>query len=108
MSVAAFTPLTKTDIATILQVTPRTIENFVNQGILPPPRAIGGRVFWHPDIFYTWLDSTLRDTTSHQSTPDDPDSPRPTLSATLDAPSKGAKKSAVERSQARQRNKLMF
>ena len=56
----AFKPLKKADIATTLGVTPRTVENWVSAGLIPAPTDLGGRVFWHPEMFYTWLDEYLR------------------------------------------------
>lgn len=58
---APFSPLTKKDVAQVLNVTPRTIENWTSEGIMPAPTTLGGRVFWHPDIFYAWLDTRLRE-----------------------------------------------
>lgn len=55
-----FVPLTKEAVAAVLDCTTRTIENMVNSGELPAPVRIAGRVFWHPEVFYTWLDSLLR------------------------------------------------
>lgn len=58
---APFSPLTKQDVAQVLNVTTRTIENWTAAGIVPAPTTLGGRVFWHPDIFYAWLDTRLRE-----------------------------------------------
>ncbi len=55
-----FTPLTKEDVADVLGVSLRTIENWVASEVFPAPASIGGRVFWHPDVFYSWLDHRLR------------------------------------------------
>lgn len=55
----AFKPLTKDDIAGVLSVSSRTIENWVNEGTVPPPAKIGNRVYWHPGVFYAWLDQRL-------------------------------------------------
>jgi len=55
-----FAPLTKEEVADLFRVTTRTIENWIEQEGLPPPVAIGNRVFWHPDVFYEWLDRRLR------------------------------------------------
>ncbi|CAJ4113044.1 Helix-turn-helix domain [Burkholderia pseudomallei] len=60
MSTAAFMPLNKQDVAQILGVSIRTVENFVSRGRMPAPAHIGARVLWHPDVFYTWLDQALR------------------------------------------------
>jgi predicted DNA-binding transcriptional regulator AlpA len=59
MNVSAFKPLTKDDIGEVLGVSLRTIENWVNEGILPAPRKLGNRVYWHPNTFYGWLDQYL-------------------------------------------------
>jgi len=56
---AAFKPLTKDDIAAVLSVSLRTIENWVQEGIVPPPAKIGNRVYWHPGVFYAWLEGRL-------------------------------------------------
>jgi predicted DNA-binding transcriptional regulator AlpA len=55
-----FVPMTKEAVAAVLECTTRTIENMVNSGELPRPIRIAGRAFWHPEVFYTWLDSLLR------------------------------------------------
>lgn len=60
MSVAPFKPLTKEEIAEILDVSIRTVENFVSEGLMPAPVSLGRRVYWHPDLFYSWFDSYLR------------------------------------------------
>lgn len=60
MSVAPFKPLTKDEVAEILGVSIRTVENYVNDGQMPAPASLGRRVYWHPDLFYAWLDSFLR------------------------------------------------
>lgn len=55
----AFLPMTKEDVADVLRVTTRTIEKWVENKEMPAPAAIGGRVFWHPDVFYRWLETRL-------------------------------------------------
>jgi predicted DNA-binding transcriptional regulator AlpA len=55
----AFKPLSKEDLADVLGVSIRTIENWVNEGILPSPTKLGNRVYWHPNAFYAWLDRRL-------------------------------------------------
>lgn len=57
---AAFKPLSKNDVAEILGVSVRTIENHISAGLLPAPASIGNRRYWHPDVFYTWLGKCLR------------------------------------------------
>lgn len=56
----SFVPMTKEAVAAVLECTTRTIENMVNSGELPRPIRIAGRAFWHPEVFYTWLDNLLR------------------------------------------------
>jgi predicted DNA-binding transcriptional regulator AlpA len=59
-----FKPLTKDDIGGLLGVSVRTIENWVNDRTLPAPKKLGNRVYWHPNIFYAWLEHRL---TSHDA-----------------------------------------
>lgn len=55
-----YLPLTKEKAAEILGVSKRTIENWVADGRMPAPHSAGGRrVYWHPDVFYRWLDGRL-------------------------------------------------
>lgn len=56
----SFMPLTKEDVAKVFDVTPRTIENWVEHEDLPAPVRIGNRVYWHPEEFNAWLDKRLR------------------------------------------------
>lgn len=58
---AAFKPLSKNDVAEILGVSVRTIENHVSAHLLPAPASIGNRRYWHPDVFYGWLEKALHD-----------------------------------------------
>ncbi len=60
-SINAFKPLSKEDLTEVLGVSPRTIENWVNDGVLPAPTKLGNRVYWHPNKFYAWLDRRLSD-----------------------------------------------
>jgi len=63
---AAFKPLSRVDVAKILDVSIRTLDNWQRSGKLPRSVEIGGRAFWHPEVFYSWLDQTLR-TTVHDT-----------------------------------------
>lgn len=60
MSVTPFHPITKEQAADVLGASIRTIENYVSTGIMPAPVSIGRRVYWHPDVFYGWLDAHLK------------------------------------------------
>lgn len=55
----AFKPLTKDDIAACLDISIRTVENWVSDCTLPAPKKLGNRVYWHPDVFYAWLAKRL-------------------------------------------------
>jgi len=55
----AFKPLTKSDVAEVLGVSVRSVEIWVNEKTLPAPKRIGSRVYWHPTVFYTWLEHQL-------------------------------------------------
>ena len=56
----AFKPLSRHDVAAILNVTVRTVENWRAKGLIAPGVSFGGRVYWHPDVFYASLDAKLR------------------------------------------------
>lgn len=56
-----FKPLTKDDIAELLGVSIRTVENWVVERVLPAPTKLGSRVYWHPRAFFDWLDKRLLD-----------------------------------------------
>ena len=58
-TINAFKPLTKDDVADVLGVSLRTIENWVNERTLPAPKKLGNRVYWHPAVFYAWLEHQL-------------------------------------------------
>lgn len=57
--ITAFKPMSKEDVADVLGVSVRTVENWVNEGTLPAPTRLGNRVYWHPNAFYAWLDQRL-------------------------------------------------
>ena len=58
----SFTPLSKQAVANLLDISIRSVENWINEGILPAPAKLGNRVFWHPDVFYGWLSLRLLET----------------------------------------------
>lgn len=57
---APFKPLHRQDIAELLDVSLRTIDNWVQEGRIPAPKPLGRGVLWHPDCFYGWLDQYLK------------------------------------------------
>ncbi len=58
---AAFVPLTKQAAADHLDISVRSVENWINEGILPAPVKLGNRVYWHPDVFFGWLSKRLQE-----------------------------------------------
>lgn len=38
--------LTKKEVAQLLRVTTRTVENYVSKALLPPPVKVGGKALW--------------------------------------------------------------
>ena len=54
-----YVPITKEAAASILSVSKRTIDNWLADGTIVEPYAIGRRVYWHPDVFYRWLNERL-------------------------------------------------
>lgn len=59
-SVSPFTPITRDDAARIMKKSVRTLENWCDDTTMPRPASIGGSRYWHPDVFYGWLDAKLR------------------------------------------------
>lgn len=55
----AFQPLTKENVADLLGISTRCIENWVNNGTLIAPARLGNRVYWHPEVFFKWLGDYL-------------------------------------------------
>jgi hypothetical protein len=71
MSVLPLTPVTREDAARILSVSLSKLDEMIEDGILPPPRTLGGRrLYWHPHIFYSRLDQLLRSDTGATGGPD--------------------------------------
>ena len=67
----AFKPLSKNDLADVLGVSIRTVENWVNDGTLAAPSKLGNRVYWHPNTFYAWLDRRLAADSAAADVPQD-------------------------------------
>lgn len=117
MTIAPFMPMTKEDVASVLGVSIRTIENLVRAGQMPAPGRVGGRVLWHPEVFYSWLDKVLRipsplaDESKRPAESmealESPRAERPESQPKLSSRrSKSPMGSAVQRMQARQARKL--
>jgi hypothetical protein len=61
MAIEPFTPVTREEAARRLSVSVTTLDAMIDAGGPPEPIALGGRrVYWHPDVFYGWLDKHLR------------------------------------------------
>lgn len=80
-----FTPLTKQAVADSLGISIRTIENWINEGILPAPTRLGGRVYWHPDVYYSWLSRRLKEEPVVEPTFEVVEKPEPTRRACASA-----------------------
>lgn len=55
----SFKPMSRDDVAAVLGVSLRTIDNWIGDGSLPAPAKLGNRSYWHPVAFYGWLDRRL-------------------------------------------------
>jgi excisionase family DNA binding protein len=66
-----FKPITREDAAAILSVSLSTLDNMIAAGAMPAPRTIGGsrRKYWHPTLFYAWLDQQLRAEPTAEASP---------------------------------------
>ena len=61
MFVVPFELITKDRAAEILGVSIRSLENYVKDGLMPAPKPLGRRLYWHSDDFYGWLDAHFRE-----------------------------------------------
>lgn len=59
-SALAFAPLTPADAAKVMKKCVRTLDNWCHDGVMPQPATLGGSRYWHPDLFYRWLDAKLK------------------------------------------------
>lgn len=73
----AFTPLTKQAVAESLGISIRSVENWINDGILPAPAKLGNRVYWHPDVYYAWLSRRLKADLSDEPLSEPAEAPEP-------------------------------
>jgi hypothetical protein len=119
MSVSQFEPITKERAAAILGVSIRTIENHVRDKVMPAPVPLGGRVFWHPDIFFQWLHDALRSKSvtptgtseepddSLHGTTDDVHEPTPRSPGRKPGPARSSGERAVDAQSARSKARLL-
>jgi len=59
-----FQPVFKADAAALLRVCERTIDNYIQSGLLPKPARFGLREMWLPDVFYGHLSAALLSTST--------------------------------------------
>ena len=81
MTTSAFTPLNKQAVADSLGISIRSVENWINDGILPAPAKLGNRVYWHPDVYYAWLSHRLKVAPTAEPLSVPADAPEPVRSA---------------------------
>lgn len=96
----------------------RTIENYVVANILPARAAIGNRRYWHPDVFYAWLEQALRNGAVNPSDAASPRAAAPRQASLAEAPARCStrpegrpprrkvRNSAVERARVRDKARL--
>lgn len=58
--------VTKKSLADILSVSVRTIDYWVDKGVLPKPIHIGRRCYWQPEQLNSWLQARLSSPTRQQ------------------------------------------
>ncbi len=52
--------MTKTEVASLLRVSPRTVQNYLSNGVLPPPAKLGRQLLWRrADIEFVVSSSTF-------------------------------------------------
>jgi len=49
--------VTKEEVAKLMQVSTRTIENWFASGVMPKPVHIGRRCYWHKNHFEAWVNT---------------------------------------------------
>lgn len=59
-SALSFAPLTPKDAAEVMKKCVRTLDNWCRDAVMPEPATLGGSRYWHPDVFYGWLDAKLK------------------------------------------------
>jgi hypothetical protein len=52
--------VTKEIAAEVFSVSVKTIDNYIKDGLLPPPKRFVSKEYWHPDDFRTFLARTFQ------------------------------------------------
>ncbi len=58
--------VTKSELAAMLRVTPRTITNYVSGGALPAPTKVGRKALWNRELLRTFLQAQAAQGTRDQ------------------------------------------
>lgn len=82
---SAFTPMTKQAVADSLGISIRSVENWINDGMLPAPAKLGNRVYWHPDVYFAWLSQRLKAESSVETQAQPTEIPEPARRAPASA-----------------------
>lgn len=56
-----FKPLTYADVAEVLGCSERHVRDLIDRGELIAPKRLGQQALWHPDVFWSWFDTFLRE-----------------------------------------------
>lgn len=68
--------VTKDIAAEVFSVSVKTIDNYIKDGLLPPPKRFVSKEYWHPADFAAFLDRTFRvEPASLDGTPTETDAP---------------------------------
>ncbi|MDW5443798.1 hypothetical protein [Polaromonas sp. SM01] len=95
----------KSDVANLMNVCTKTIENRVKEGKFPAPKYLGREPIWHPKTIHTWLESFFL---TDESTEENKNSMGTNFGSCITKPSKKTTPvPAVERMNARNTKKFL-
>lgn len=73
MSTVIVKPMTKRDVADLVGVSIRTLENWIAQGLMPAPCRLGARrVYWLPPVIAAWVEERLGGSVPRRRSPGRP------------------------------------
>lgn len=55
-----FRLVTRADVAQIFGVCVKTVDNYIEQGLIPKPVSFASKEYWHPDDIRAFIDDTFR------------------------------------------------
>jgi hypothetical protein len=67
-NLSTFKLVTKADAAAIFGVCTKSIDNYIKQGLLPPPVQFMSKEYWHPEEFKAILDQIFKRPTGRDMT----------------------------------------